>query len=494
MFEPRFTTHGFQFVRIEGHPGPLTADDVTGVVVHTDLEERGAFTCDVEVLERLHSAAVWSFRGNACDIPTDCPTRERAGWTGDWQLYIPTASYLYDVRGFSLKWLRDLAVEQWADGNLGNMAPMPVAERTGFLEKMNGSAGWGDAIVLVPWEMYAEYGDTETLAELWPAMVRWLDRVERMASGERHPDRVAKHPEPQPHEQFLWDTGFHWGEWLEPGGEPGDFPSFVAADKSDVATAFYSWTAGHAARIAILLGKADEAARYSVLSAGALDAWRTEFVGPDGRITPHTQANLVRALTFGLVPDEHRQRAADDLAALVREAGTHLGTGFLSTPDLLPALADHGHLDLAYELLLQDTEPSWLTMIARGATTVWERWDGVRADGSVHESLNHYSKGAVISFLHRYVAGLQRLEPTWTRFRVAPRPGGGVTRAQTEHVSPHGPIAVAWSTEGPVFTVDVVVPPGTVAEVVLPDGTEIEVAESAGTGSSRCPDVRAAHR
>ena len=171
-----------------------------------------------------------------------------------------------------------------------------------------------------------------------------------------------------------------------------------------------------------------------MLSAGALDAWRTEFVGADGRVTPHTQANLVRALTFGLVPDEHRQRAADDLATLVREAGTHLGTGFLSTPDLLPALADHGHLDLAYELLLQDTEPSWLTMIARGATTVWERWDGIGADGSVHESLNHYSKGAVISFLHRYVAGLQRaradLDPVPGRAPARRRHHPGADRAR----------------------------------------------------------------
>ena len=477
VFEPRFTTHGFRYVRVEGHPGPLTVDDVTGVVVHTDLEPRGSFTCDVEVLNRLHDAAVWSFRGNACDIPTDCPTRERAGWTGDWQLYVPTASYLYDVRGFSLKWLRDLAVTQWPDGNLGNMAPMPVAEKTGFLEKMNGSAGWGDAIALVPWELFAEYGDVETLEEIWPAVVRWLDRVERMASGERHPDRVSKHPEPEPHELYLWDTGFHWGEWLEPGGEPQDFPAFVAADKSDVATAFYAWTASHAARIAMVLRREAEAQKYVALSLGALDAWRTEFVEPDGRITPHTQANLVRALAFDLLPDEHRQRVADDLAVLVRKAGTHLGTGFLSTPDLLPVLADHGHLDLAYELLLQDAEPSWLTMIERGATTVWERWDGVRADGSVHESLNHYSKGAVISFLHRYVAGLRRLEPTWTRFRVQPLPGGGITRAQTQHVSPHGRIAVAWQIVGGTFTLDVVVPPGTVAEVVMPDGTETEVAE-----------------
>jgi len=470
VFEPRLTTHGFQYVRVEGHPGPLTADDITGIVVHTDLQPRGSFVCSDDRINRLHSAAVWSFRDNACDVPTDCPTRERAGWTGDWQLYVPTASYLYDVAGFSVKWLRDLAVEQWADGNLGNMAPMPVAERTGFLEKMNGSAGWGDAIVLVPWELHEEYGDTAVLGETWPAMVRWLDRVEAMASGSRHPDRVERRADPLPHEQYLWDTGFHWGEWLEPGGEPSDFPKFIAQDKSDVATAFYAWSTRHAARIAVVLGLDEEAARYAQLSAHVVDAWRTEFVSDDGHVSPHTQATLVRALTFGLVPDEHRQRVADDLAALVRKAGDHLTTGFLATPDLLPALADHGHLDAAYRLLFQDSEPSWLSMIDRGATTMWERWNGIDADGVPHESLNHYSKGAVISFLHRYVAGLRRLEPTWRRFRVEPMPGGGITSASTEHLSPHGRIAASW-TVGDSLELSVTVPPGCVAEVVLPQGS-----------------------
>ncbi len=470
VFEPRFTTHGFRYVRIEGHPGPLGPDDVTGVVVHTDLEPRGTFTCDDPRLNRLHDAAVWSFRGNACDIPTDCPTRERAGWTGDWQLYVPTATYLYDVQGFSTKWLRDVAAGQWEDGTITGMAPMPVAEMTGFLRSTNGSAGWGDAAVLVPWELHQEYGDTAVLEELWPTMVAWLDRTERMASENRHPDRVAAHPEPLPHERFLWDSGFHWGEWLEPGGEPQDFAAFIAADKSDVATAFYAWSTRHAAAIATILGKEAEAARYAALSADVTAAWRTEFIDADGHVMPSTQANLVRALRFDLVPDDLRQLAADDLADLVRKADVHLGTGFLATPDLLPVLADHGHLDLAYELLLQDTEPSWLAMIDRGATTVWERWEGIDDDGVPHESLNHYSKGAVVSFLHRYTAGLQRLEPTWTRFRVEPRPGGGITRAETEHQSVHGRIAVAWEL-GERLDLTVTVPEGCVAEVVLPDGT-----------------------
>ena len=307
------------------------------------------------------------------------------------------------------------------------MVPMPPAERTGFLEKLNGSAGWGDAIVLVPWELFQEYGDLAVLHESWPAMVRWLDRAERMAGSERHPDREAAHPEPRPHDQYLWDTGFHWGEWLVPGADPGDFPAFVAADKADVATAFYAWSTRHAAAIARLIGEDGAAAARTTSSArNVVDAWRTEFIDANGRVAPHTQANLVRALAFDLVPDELRQRTADDLAALVREAGTHLGTGFLSTPDLLPVLADHGHLDVAYDLLLQDTAPSWLVMIDRGATTMWERWEGVDEDGVPHESLNHYSKGAVVSFLHRYVAGLQRLEPTWTPVpgRAAARAGG----------------------------------------------------------------------
>ncbi len=259
VFEPRFTTHGFRYVRIEGDLPPVSPDDVTGVVVHTDLEERGGFVCSDDRLNRLHDAAVWSFRGNACDVPTDCPTRERAGWTGDWQLYVPTASYLYDVAGFSLKWLRDLAAMQWEDGTLNNMAPIPVAERTGFLEQVNGSAGWGDAVVLVPWELYREYGDAAVLAELWPAMVGWLDRMERMATNDRHPDRIARHPEPRPHDSYLWDTGFHWGEWLEPDGNPvATSQAFITADKAVVATAFYAWSTRHAAEIArVLDDKAD---------------------------------------------------------------------------------------------------------------------------------------------------------------------------------------------------------------------------------------------
>jgi alpha-L-rhamnosidase len=459
-------------VRIEGHPGPLTPHDVRGVVVHTDLRRTGWFACSDDRINRLHDAAVWSLRGNAVDIPTDCPHRERAGWTGDWQLYVPTAAFLYDVAGFTTKWLRDVAADQWPDGTVANISPTARAEgRESPIAGLNGSAGWGDAAVIVPWELYRAYGDDQVLAAMWPTLTAWLDRTERLAAGARHPSRVARRPRPAPHERYLWDTGFHWGEWLVPGQDLSGGPAaLAAADHGDVATAYYAHSTRLASHIAAVLGRDDDAARYAALSDRVRDAWCTEYLGADGRLTPDTQATHVRALAFDLAPADVRPAVADRLAELVRAAGTHLATGFLATPSLLPVLADAGRLDVAYDLLLQDTAPSWLAMIDRGATTMWEHWDGVDAGGVPHDSLNHYAKGAVVSFLHRCTAGLEILEPAYRRFRVRPRPGGGLTWAEAAHESPYGRIESSWRVDGDTLHLRVVVPAGTAAEVVLPDG------------------------
>jgi alpha-L-rhamnosidase len=473
-FEPRHSTKGFRYVRVEGHPGPLEAASLTSVVVHSDLRRIGDFACSDERIDRLHAAAEWSFRGNACELPTDCPTRERSGWTGDWQIYVATAAYLYDVVDFSVKWLRDLAAEQRPDGAVPHIVPDPhdfEREEKDFWRDSQGSAGWGDAAVHVPWELYLASGRSDFLAPQLESMCRWVDFAAGRAASGRHPERAAARPQPLPHERFLWDSGFHFGEWLEPGVPiAGELRRILTMDHGPTATAYLYRSADELARIAALLGERAKSERYAELAANVRDAWRAEFIGGDGCVRPSTQANLVRALAFGLVPDALRARAAADLVALIRAAGTHLGTGFLSTPFLLPVLADHGHLDLAYELLFQDSEPSWLVMIDRGATTIWEQWEGVRADGSVSASLNHYSKGAAIGFLHRYVAGLELTEPGYRRFRVAPRPGGGITHARTHHDSPHGRIEVAWRLAGGEGTLDVAVPPGTEAELVLPDG------------------------
>ena len=476
-FEPRHTVHGFRYARVEGHPGPLAATDATGVVVHTDLRRTGWFRCSDERINRLHEAAVWSFRDNACDLPTDCPHRERLGWTGDWQLFIPTATFLYDVAGFSAKWLRDIRADQWPDGRVPNVLPFakgPEAQSDPVQQHLTGSAGWGDAAVIVPWEMWLAYGDERVLEAQYPSMQAWVGFIEERAANGRHATRANARSEAAAHERYLWDTGFHWGEWCEPGGTPIEVFT-LEQDVGDVATAYFFRSTDLLARIAGLLGEDDDARRYRELADHVRAAWQAEFTDADGGLHPNTQANHVRALAFDLVPDERRADTAARLVELIRAADTHLSTGFLATPFLLPVLADHGYLDVAYELLFQDTAPSWLAMIDAGATTIWENWDA-------SASLNHYSKGAVVTFLHRYVAGLRPdpEAPCLERFTVAPRPRGGITSAEATYDSPSGRARSSWTIADGRFELEIEVPPGTTATVVLPDGTET----TAGPGRS----------
>ena len=287
-------------------------------------------------------------------------------------------------------------------------------------------------------------GDVEILAEQYDSARRWVDFAARAAASGRHPRRVERSIEPAPHERYLWDTGWPYGEWLEAGETldqavakarrptPARWPPPTCTGRRP------SWPRSPGCSAGPTTPPAAE------LADRVADAWRTSSRRRRAH-HPDTQATA-RALAFGLVPGELRAASAARLVELVREAGDHLTTGFLATPFLLPVLADTGHLDVAYDVLFQDTEPSWLVMVDRGATTVWEEWGGVDADGNPHASLNHYSE-AVISFLHRYVAGLRPVEPGYRRFLVQPCPGGGITSARTHHDSPHGRIAVAWRDE-----------------------------------------------
>jgi alpha-L-rhamnosidase len=474
-FEPRHTVHGFQYVRVEGRPDDLSPDDITAVVVASDLERIGSFECSDDALNALHRAVERSFLGNACDVPTDCPTRERAGWTGDWQVFHPTAAFLFDVAGFSTKWLRDLDVSRWPDGRVPNFVPDPgglAVQGSGIGNYMTGSSGWGDASVIVPWDMWRLMGDRQILDEMWPMMSAWVDFAARAAAERRHVGRVRRSPDPRPHERFIWDTGFHWGEWCEP--EADDSALAPETDHGCVATAFLHRSASLLGRIATVLGRdaEAEAERYERLANDVRAAWQTEFITPEGLLTVEKQAEYVRALAFGLVPDDRRQQFADRLAALVAEAGDRLSTGFLATPFLLQALADNGHPDVAYRLLLQRSAPSWLAMIDRGATTIWENWDGADSGAG---SLNHYSKGAVASFLHTHVAGIRPHDdhPGYERFTVCPMPGGGLTWARAHHDSPQGRIESEWSLDGDRFTVTVTVPSGSTARLCLP-GDSVE--------------------
>lgn len=474
VFEPRMSTKGFRYVRVESHPKTLARDDVRGVVVHSALRRTGWFECSNERVNRLHEAAVQTLKSNMVDIPTDCPHRERSGWGSEWQIFIRSAAFLYDVAGFTTKWLRDLAADQKPNGAVFHRAP---EDQLGKSEEVipAGSAGYSDAAVIVPWRIYRAYGDERLLAEQWSSMTAWVDRCEQLARTKRHPDRAKARPAAAPHEQFLLDTGVHFGEWLAPPSPVDQANSSLAKgrDDGDFATAYFHYCSKLLGRIARVLGDSGAALRYENLAENIRAAWWTEYGNADGSVRRPTQANYARALAFELAPGEMREKVAQRFVELIRAAGTHVGTGTFGTALLLPVLADAGQADVAYDLLLQNTPPSWMTMIDRGATTIWEMWDGVDENGKARFSLNHFSLGSVISFMHTHVAGI-RLggdSPAYRRFRIAPVLGGDLTWVRARLDSPYGPIESEWRiADEERFELQVTVPPGTAADVQLPDG------------------------
>ncbi|TMR94139.1 alpha-L-rhamnosidase [Nonomuraea basaltis] len=486
VFEPRHTVHGFRYARVRRTDADLDPASIVMQVVHTGLRPTATFACSDDDLNRLHEVARWSFRGNAVDIPTDCPTRERLGWTGDYQIFAPTASRLYDVDGFSRKWLRSIRDDQLDDGRVVNSSPdanrLKVHDDP-MANAITGSAGWGDAIVHVPWVLYETYGDTAALAENWPAMRRWVEWALSTARNARHPSRVERSAEPLTHEEFIWDGSFHWGEWLEPKQRAADGSlidpvmsdptAWYMADKGEVGTAYLFRSVRTLADVAEVLGRAGDAARYRETAEKVRRAWQTEFLDAEGRTKAGTQASYVRALAFELVPEELCEMAARHLVDLIDAADGHLGTGFLSTADLLPVLADSGHPDVAYSVLYQRSSPSWLGMLDRGATTIWEDWDGVSEDGTATASLNHYSKGAVIRFLHTHTLGLRQAPGSagWESFVVAPVLNEAITWATGTFDSPQGQITVDWRVEDDHLTISIDVPGGSEVQVRLPDGS-----------------------
>ncbi|GLX11597.1 family 78 glycoside hydrolase catalytic domain [Microbispora sp. NBRC 16548] len=503
VFEPRHTRHGFRYVRVEGHPGEVTDEDAVAVVVSSDLPRTGWFRCSDERLNRLHEIAFWTYRNQACDIPMAEMTRETSGWT-DWGWNIGGARLLHDVSGLSVKWLADLAADQWPDGTVRNYAPDPLgpASLTAPLAIPHGQAGWGDAAVTVPWEIWRAYGDEGVLARQYASMTAWVDHVTTVAREHRHPSRRAARPEPAPHEEFLWDTGYHFGEHLEPWPSQrlnlvwsrrlsclDDFDDFTGAvvaamkarDPGVFATAHFYRSARLLSRIAEVLGRREDAERYRCLAGRVRAAWQAEFIAADGSLTCDTQATHVRALAFGLVPEGLRARTADRLAELIRAVGTRPGTGLPSTHLLLPVLASTGHLDLAYELLFRRGTPSWMSVIDNGGTTFWETWNGMSAGGYTNLALNMPTRASVVEFLHGHVAGLQldKIVPAYRRFRVAPQPGGGLTWAEARYDCPYGRITAAWRIEDDLFSLHVTVPPGATADVVLPDGTRAQAGPGA---------------
>jgi alpha-L-rhamnosidase len=459
-WEPRFTFHGFRYAEVGGWPGELRADDLSAVVCHSDMERIGWFECSDPLINRLHENVLWSMRGNFLDIPTDCPQRdERLGWTGDIQVFAPSACFLFDTAGLLQSWLADLAADQAsADGVVPFVVPnvLPATPVP--------AAAWGDAAVIVPWVLYQRYGDEGFLRQQFESMRAWVDLIAGVA-GERR----------------LWDTGFQFGDWLDPAAPP-DRPGAARTDVGLIATAYFARSAELLGKVAAILGRADDEAKYRALAAEVRGAFTNEYVTPNGRLISDAATAYALAIAFGLLRDEgQRQRAAARLVALLRDNSYRISTGFVGTPLVCDALCGAGEYDAAFRLLTQRDCPSWLYPVTMGATTVWERWDSMLPDGSINAgqmtSFNHYALGAIADWLHRTVAGLAPAAPGYRRLDIRPRPGGNLTSARARHRTPYGIAQCAWVLAAGQIVVELVVPPNTTATVTLPgaDGQPIEV-------------------
>ncbi|MDX1416938.1 MAG: family 78 glycoside hydrolase catalytic domain, partial [Candidatus Promineifilaceae bacterium] len=380
IFEPHFTFQGFRYVSVEGFPGEPTLENFTGIVLHSDMPQTGTFECSNPLINQLQSNIVWGQKGNFVDVPTDCPQRdERLGWTGDAQVFIRTACFNMNVAAFFTKWLRDLRVDQLSDGSVPYVVPDIIA-KTGLDElseaKGAGSAAWGDAAVICPWTIYLCYGDTHLLEEQYESMVGWVEFMRNRAGDD-----------------YIWRGDFQFGDWLDYRGMDDRLPTAVT-NYELIATAFFAYSSQLLANAAKVLGKTEDAACYAELSRDVKGAFNNEFVTPAGRVGPNTQTAYVLALHFDLLPESVRPLAANRLAKEIRKGGYHLTTGFVGTPYLCHVLSRYGYTDVAYELLNQEEYPSWLYPVKQGATTIWERWDGIKPDGSFQDaemnSFNHY--------------------------------------------------------------------------------------------------------
>jgi alpha-L-rhamnosidase len=450
QWEPRFTFHGFRYAEIEGWPGELSAGDISAVVCHTDMERTGWFECSDPLLNRLHENVVWSMRGNFFDIPTDCPQRdERLGWTGDIQVFSPTAAYLYDCSGFLASWLRDLAVEQEPNGMVPYVVPN-VLERS-----KPPAAAWGDAAAFIPWVFYQRFGDLQVLAAQYESMRAWVD-LEASIAGER----------------YLWDSGFQFGDWLDPAAPPNN-PAAARTPSCIVATAYFARSAEIVGQAAGVLGKTDDEARYLELAEKVRAAFNNDYVTPAGRMVSDSSTAYALALQFALLPTEGQRRyAGQRLAELARAGGYRVSTGFVGTPLICDALSSVGQLEVAYRLLTAKENPSWLYPVTMGATTIWERWDSMLPDGSINTgemtSFNHYALGAVADWMHRVIGGLAPAEPGYCRIEFRPQPGRGVCSASASHLTPYGLAACEWTLDGEQMHLEIVVPANTRASVTLP--------------------------
>ena len=468
---PHFTFYGFRYIRLLEYPfETVDPKQFTAVVVHSEMKRTGDFHCGHPLINQLYHNIIWGQKSNYLDVPTDCPQRdERLGWTGDAQVFCRTAAINYDVEKFFKKWLGDVAIEQWEDGRVEGVVPLTMPKG-----RTRTSAAWGDVACICPWELYLAYGNKEMLREHFPMMKKWVDYIHSAGS-----------------EEFLWLDGKHYGDWL--AMDAGDGIYMGATPTHLIGTAFFAYSCALVIKAGKVLG--EDIAAYEALYDNVVAKFRECYIEngvpvekgaalkneyPVDKkppvINPDTQTARVLMLRFGLCPEADRAKMAKDLADMVVANGTHLTTGFVGTPYLLHVLAENGYEQLAYDLLLQETFPSWLFSVKQGATTMWEHWDGIKEDGSFWSrdmnSYNHYAYGCVFDWIFGKAAGINVKEDGvgYEKITIAPITDKRMGYLTASIESRHGKILSHWEYRGDTVLYRFEIPAGVTAEIILPDG------------------------
>lgn len=460
FFEPHFTFQGFRYIKIEGYKGEINPENFTAVALYSDMQPTGTFTSSNTLINQLQHNIQWGQRGNFLDVPTDCPQRdERLGWTGDAQAFARTATFNFDVHNFFAKWLKDVEADQ-IDGSVPFVVPNVLGKGAA------GSAGWADAATIIPWNMYLAYGDKRILEDQYNSMKAWVGFMERNSTN------------------YLWNKGFHFGDWLFYRPFDDNDGRSAVTDKYLIAQCFFAHSTELVIKTANVLGKQDDVAKYSALMKNVKDAFMKEYMTANGRLVSSTQTAYVLALNFDMLPENLRAYAAEKLVENIRSYGNHLTTGFLGTPYLCHVLTRFGYDDVAYTLLLQETYPSWLYPVKMGATTIWERWDGIKPDGTFQtpgmNSFNHYAYGAIGDWMYRVVTGIDTEEssPGYKSIVIKPHLDARITQASSEYKTGYGLVKSSWRTTDQTINFDIEVPANTKATIYVPATAAENISES----------------
>jgi alpha-L-rhamnosidase len=450
-WRPVFTFQGYRFVRVT-ITGKAKLSHIESIPVTSVTEQKAAFTSANLLVNRLVLNTLWSQRSNFIDVPTDCPQRdERLGWTGDAQVFAGTACYLADAHGFLVKYVRDMMADQRENGAIPHVSPDPTRHQPEHYPGFFGSTGWGDAITVIPWQLYLHYGDTAILAEALPAMIRWVEFVWSIGNGPivRPPREWGGH-------------GFTFGDWLQPGG-PSAKPLPTIGD--DAAATIYLYISSTlVARIARIIGKPDIAERFEGISTRVKAAFANEFITPSGRLAYDDQTSYALAFLHDLIPETQREAAKGYFKSALLRSDGKVGTGFIGTPALLPALVKIGEPGIAADLFLQEGLPGWLYQVKMGATTIWERWDAMQPDGTIYNpqmnSYNHYAYGAVCQWLLEGVAGFRpdAADPGFATVVFEPVVIAALSPVAASHESGRGTINAGWTVENGKVRYTVTVP------------------------------------